>query len=203
LFREAHGVSLPVVYPPIDLRARDFETEDLKHRDTILFFSRIIDYKRPEMIFELAGRFRQYRCAIMGGVTSNRRAYLASLRKRAQAANLEVQFLDNPSNRTVRDELARARFYVFPAVNEHFGMTTPEAIASGAIPFVHDSGGQQEIVPDARLRFVDSEFVGKFRTLACMPVDALSAIRDALARHIRQYSSEAFVSKLVRYLDAA
>ena len=59
LFREAHGVSLPVVYPAIALTSRGFDPADLLRRDTLLFFSRIVDYKRPEMVLDLAERHRQ------------------------------------------------------------------------------------------------------------------------------------------------
>lgn len=34
----------------------------------------------------------------------------------------------------------------YPAKQEHFGITTVEAMSAGAVPVVHDSGGQQEIV---------------------------------------------------------
>jgi glycosyltransferase involved in cell wall biosynthesis len=106
LFREAHGVSLPVVYPPIDLTGRGFEPEDLSKRDTLLFFSRIVEYKRPEMVLDLARRHRQYRCVVMGGVTPNRRSYFQTLQQRARKAGLEVIFLPNPTDTTVRQEMA-------------------------------------------------------------------------------------------------
>jgi glycosyltransferase involved in cell wall biosynthesis len=198
LFREAYGVSLPVVYPPIDLSDRGFASDDLLRRDTLLFFSRIVDSKRPEMVLDLARQFPGFRCVIMGGVTPNRQTYFDSLRRRGGNA----VFISNPSDHTVREELARARFYVFPAVGEHFGMTTPEAIASGAIPFVHDSGGQREIVPDARLRFRDNEFFVKFEALSKLSADVLDAIRVTLKCHVTRFSSDTFVSKLMRFTSA-
>jgi glycosyltransferase involved in cell wall biosynthesis len=38
-----------------------------------------------------------------------------------------------------------------PENTEHFGITTLEAMATGAIPFVVAKGGQKEIVSDERL----------------------------------------------------
>jgi len=197
LFHEAHGVRLPVVYPPVDTSNHSFDPADLPKRDTILFFSRIIGYKRPEMVLELAARHRQYRCVVMGGVTPNRRSYFQTLQQRARKARLEVVFLPNPTATTVRQEMARARFYIFPAVNEHFGMTTPEAIASGAIPFVHDSGGQREIVVNERLRFQDPEFFARFDALVRAPAEHLGTIRQTLSKHVRTFSEEIFVSKML------
>jgi hypothetical protein len=76
-------------------------------------------------------------------------------------------------------------------------MTTPEAIASGAIPFVHDSGGQREIVIDERLRFQDSEFFAKYEALSREPAEYLGAIRQNLSCHVRRFSEEIFISKLL------
>ncbi len=199
LFREAHDVSLPVVYPAINLTSRRFDSEDLFCRDTLLFFSRIVDNKRPEMVLDLARRFPDFRCVIMGGVTPNQQRYLESLRRRGGNA----LFIPNPSDAKVREELARTRFYVFPAINEHFGMTTPEAIASGAIPYVHDSGGQREVVVDERLRFQDSKFFPKFDALFNMPARQLGSIRQSLLEHVRSFSEEIFVSKMLAFNRAS
>jgi len=200
LFQDAHGVRLPVVYPPIDLSGRDFADDDLPKRDSITFFSRIVDYKRPEMVLDLARRHRQFRCVIMGGVAPIRRAYFESLHKYADEHSMKnVVFLDNPSSERVRDELARTRFYVFPGINEHFGMTTPEAIASGAIPFVHDSGGQQEIVNNPELRFVDKTFFDRFESLLNRTDAELQGARTALNKHVQTFSEANYIKTMLSY----
>jgi glycosyltransferase involved in cell wall biosynthesis len=200
LFEEAHGVALPVVYPPVDLAGRTFEAEDLGRRDSLVFFSRIAPAKRPEMVLELANRHRDLRCVVMGGVPSNRRAYMERLQRQSAERGLPVVFHSNPPDAVVRQELARARFYVFPAIDEHFGMTTPEAIASGAIPFVHDSGGQREIVPDERLRFSDETLHEKFDALLALSDRELRKIREGLRAHVEQYSEEAFLERVLPFL---
>jgi len=75
LFEEVHGVRLPVVHPPIDLSDRSFTAGDISQRDTITFFSRFVDYKRPEMVIELARCYPQYRFLLMGGVKPQNREY--------------------------------------------------------------------------------------------------------------------------------
>jgi len=90
---------------------------------------------------------------------------------------------------------------VFPATNEHFGMTTGEAIDSGAIPFVHDSGGQREIVVDERLRLRDGEFFAKFEVLSAASDETLSTIRWALNPHVRRFSREVFVTKVFPFIN--
>lgn len=201
LFQDAHGVRLPVVYPPINLSGRDFVDDDLPKRDSITFFSRIVDYKRPEMVLDLASRHRQFRCVIMGAVSPIRRPYFERLREYADECRIQnVVFLDNPSSARVRDELARTRFYVFPGINEHFGMTTPEAIASGAIPFVHDSGGQREIVNNPELRFVDQTFFDRFEFLLKRTDAELKEARTALNMHVQKFSEANYIKAMLAYL---
>ena len=201
LFEEAYGVALPVVHPPIDLSGRSFTAGDIGRRDTITFFSRFADYKRPELVIRLAGYYPDRRFLLMGGVKPAQREYFESLRAMASRQNLRnVTFIDNPSDERIREELARTRFYVFPAVNEHFGMTTAEAIGSGAVPYVHDSGGQREIVPDARLRFTDDRFIEQFAALQSLSDEDLIDIQIRLRDHVAQFSEDAFIEKMIAFL---
>jgi glycosyltransferase involved in cell wall biosynthesis len=201
LFEEAHGTRLPVVHPPIDLSGRDFSAEDLSQRDTITYFSRFVDYKRPEILLELATRYPEQRFLLMGGVKPENRAFYESLKQKLKTSGVKnTELLDNPSDERVRAELARTRFYVFPAINEHFGMATAEAIGSGAIPYVHDSGGQREIVPDTRLRFSDEEFYDKFSALLQLPEAELNHLRQGLRKHVQRFSEEAFIEKMLSFI---
>ncbi|MCK4815120.1 glycosyltransferase, partial [bacterium] len=201
LFQQAHGVELPVIYPPIDLAGRNFHLDDLNCRDTLTFFSRIVDYKRPEMVLDLANKYRHIRCVIMGAVSQHRRPFYEKLQRLAKEMGMtEIIFLENPSNQRVKEELSRTRFYIFPTINEHFGITTVEAIASGAIPYVHDSGGQKEIVIDPRLRFLDSEFIKKFDVLTKLSSEELNGIRRSLLAHIQQYSETVYNAKMLSFI---
>lgn len=202
LFEEAHGVRLPVINPPIDLSSRSFSDHDIHQRDTITYFSRFIDYKRPEMVLALAERFPNQRVLLMGGVKPANRVYFQLLQDIARQKKLaNTVFLDNPNDERVKEELSRTRFYVFPGVNEHFGMATAEAIGSGAVPFVHDSGGQREIVPDRQLRFTDDQFIEKFAGLMALSSDELNTIRKRLAAHVQQFSEAVFIEKMLAIMS--
>ena len=201
LFHEAHGVELRVIYPPIDFLNRSFALDDIEQRNTLTFFSRFVDYKRPEMVLELADLHRDMRCLLMGSVIPGQRIYFETLQATVEKKGIKnVTFLANPSNPRVKKELSHTLFFVFPTVNEHFGMVTPEAIASGAIPFVHDSGGQKEIVPDTRLRFTDADFIDKFKLLTEKPRTELNAIRLALNKHIQQFSEEVYINRMLSFI---
>ena len=153
------------------------------------------------MVLELAKRHRQFRCVIMGGVSPIRRPYFESLRKYVDEHRIKnVVLLANPSSERVRDELARTRFYIFPGINEHFGMTTPEAIASGAIPFVHDSGGQREIVNNQELRFVDKTIFDTFESLLKWNDAELKEARIILNKHVQIYSESNYIKAMLSFL---
>ncbi|MAT42387.1 MAG: hypothetical protein CL609_08605 [Anaerolineaceae bacterium] len=200
LFEEAHDVKLPVVYPPIQMTGRNYIDDDLPQRDTVTFFSRIVDYKRPDLILKLAEKYPTTRFVIMGAVPDHRIPFLNYLKQEAKNNNLQnVLFFENPSDGRVQDELTRTRFYIFPAENEHFGMTTVEAIASGAIPFVHNSGGQKEIVHNKYLQFEYEDFFDKFDYLQQRDISELNQLRKELTEHIIQFSEENSVRKLLGY----
>ena len=165
-------------------------------RRSVVFFSRLGDYKRPVWVLEIARRHPDLPVKIMGGGVANREAYLQELRA-ACAALPNVELLENPSTPAVKQTLAEARFYVFPAVNEHFGMTTVEAIAAGAVPFVHNSGGQREIVPPEALRFDDPDFHAKFDALLALPPQDLEALRKACEDHMWSFDESEFQRKML------
>jgi len=198
LFEAAHGVRLPVVYPPIDVTRPSAGGPAFEERDGLVFFSRIAPYKRPEMVLDLARAHPNLRCVIMGGVAPSQKTYAERLMNRARREGIRASFVFDPGAQVVERELARARYYVFPAVNEHFGMTTPEAISAGVLPFVHDSGGQREIVPIEDLRFRDEEFLTKFARLALQPSNVQNLRRRQLLDHVRTFSEDAYSVEMHR-----
>ncbi len=64
-----------------------------------------------------------------------------------------IKFLGAASAETLRKELSEAKIYwhangfgrTEPAETEHFGIVVLEALASGVVPIVHDSGGAPDI----------------------------------------------------------
>lgn len=201
LFKDAHQVQLPIVYPPITFSDAPLDWEDIGSRDSVTFFSRIVDYKRPDLMISVAERFPQWRCVVMGGVPDHRRGYFDHLKEIAERHNLSnLEFIANPENARVQGELSRCRCYFFPAHNEHFGMTTVEAIAHGALPLVHNSGGQREIVPLADLRFEDHEIFEKLDRILSMPNAEQNQVRLKLTRHIQQFGEAVSVGQLLSYL---
>ena len=103
---------------------------------------------------------------------------------------------------TLIEHLYKAKFYVFTAKDEHFGITTVEAMMHGAIPFVHNSGGQKEIVPFEELRFEDEEFISKFDILINKNEQALDDIRNKMSKHLQKFEEFVFIDKMLSFIPS-
>jgi len=198
LFEEAHGRKLEVVYPSNQLKIEELQDDDFNLRENITFFSRIVDYKRPEFLMELAKQYPDLKFAIMGGVSKVRIDYLEGLKKRAREQKLSnLSFYPNASVSEIDHVLKKTLFYVFPAIKEHFGITTVEAVLKGCIPFVHNSGGQKEIVPFDSMRFNDEDFVQKFENLLRLNNGDLVQLRNQLRKHILLFTEDSYIDRMI------
>lgn len=204
MYLEAHGDKLEVVYPSNLLDFAEKEEFNLRNRKYTTFFSRIMSYKRPEMLIELAAHHPDREFIIMGGVSPKREAYLNELINEAKTKNLSnIRFIPNASHEEVDLILKETLIYFFPAINEHFGITTVEAILKGCIPLVHNSGGQREIVPNSELRFEDDSFIEKYNRLISMPEEQMNELMDSVVAHVDQFSEEVYISKMLSHLKKA
>ncbi len=77
---------------------------------------------------------------------------------------------------------------------EHFGITTVEAMAAGAVPVVIDKGGQREIVDDGinGFRWKTLEELGRLTQRLIMDPDLRLAMSKAAVEKSNTYSIEAF-----------
>jgi glycosyltransferase involved in cell wall biosynthesis len=127
-----------------------------------------------------------------------------------QAANgLPVVFHFNSSREQLRSLYRKAAIYwhatgygvdvnQYPGKQEHFGISTVEAMSAGAVPLVYASGGQKEIVTDG----VDGswwsgidELVAKTRMLA--KDQSLSCRLGQTAVHSsKRFNRQAFVTRM-------
>ena len=92
-----------------------------------------------------------------------------------------------------------------PEAMEHFGMTTVEAMAQGAVPVVFDAGGQTEIVTDG----VDGQLFSTIEQLRDLTVDLIEepARRRALATSARarslNFGEGLFCDRILSAMDPA
>lgn len=146
-----------VFYPPIE---DDFYTGRKLPR--ILHVSRFsaptqyADKGHRQMIRAMrALRLEDWELILAGSIDPQQGGYLSSLM--ADASGVNVKFAANLSREDLLELYASSAIYWhmtgvgmpdIPGAQEHLGITTIEAMASGCVPVVYGSGGQPEIVKE-------------------------------------------------------
>ncbi len=102
--------------------------------------------------------FSGWKLVIAGGLTEEGGQDLVNQLK-TQSKEFPVDIVVNPSFTALQTLYQKAKIYwhatgfgedlaKFPERAEHFGITTVEAMANGAVPVVFNGGGQKEIISD-------------------------------------------------------
>ena len=119
-----------------------------------------IPYKAQDVLLEVFATLTDlhaegWRLVMIGGTSPEGSAYLARLRELAR--DLPVDIVTDGSRAQVRELLGQASLYWhaqgvagdadrYPESQEHFGISTVEAMSAGAIPVVYGTAGPAEVV---------------------------------------------------------
>ncbi|WP_153280120.1 glycosyltransferase [Thermoplasma sp. Kam2015] len=125
-------INIPVNYPWIE--------EIPEKEEYMLTFGRITPDKMIDRGIRIAELSRiPYKVA--GFVPDRWRSYFEDLRSRAPS---NVEFIESPSEDEKIELFKRAQIYLHTKDNEHYGVTTAEAIWFGCIPITPKNGGSWE-----------------------------------------------------------
>jgi glycosyltransferase involved in cell wall biosynthesis len=93
----------------------------------------------------------------IAGLVSSKESLNSLLRLTKELGVSEkVKILTNVRRNRLKEILLDSKVYLHTAINEHFGISIVEAMSSGCIPVVHDSGGPREFVPqDLRYKSIE------------------------------------------------
>lgn len=138
--RRAWGRDATVVHPPVDVDR--FLNGRRKPEDFLLFFGRVVPYKRADMAVEACRRGGRPLVVAGAGRGLDRVRALAG-------GDPLVTFLGEVADEAVPDLFARARALLFPGV-EDFGIVPVEALAAGLPVVALDRGGVRDTVDDGR-----------------------------------------------------
>lgn len=123
-----------VIYPPVDIVAFPLHT---KKEDYYLVVSRLVSYKKVEVIVKAFSRLPQKKLIVIGE---------GPMRKEIESkAPSNVTFLGYQPDNVVRDYMQRAKAFIF-AAKEDFGIVMAEAQSCGTPVIAFDRGGAREIV---------------------------------------------------------
>lgn len=166
-----------------------------KHQDILIeSFKKWIDQDHP----------KGWHFAVVGNVDPNPDSHAYVLKLKELARGYPVSLHLNVSYDELRAYYARAKFYwhaagynvdekKHPENTEHFGITTVEAMASGAIPLVIPKGGQVEVVGNTNLYWnTPQELVNSMGKLVRQESSETSTLQDQLLSRSKNYSKENF-----------
>ena len=129
--RDAH-----VIFPPVDVDA--FVLHEQKE-DFYLTASRMVPYKKIDLIVEAFARMPQRRLVVIGDGPDMQKI-------RAKAAS-NVEIMGYQPFKVLQDKMQRAKAFVF-AAEEDFGISVVEAQACGTPVIAYGKGGALETVRD-------------------------------------------------------
>lgn len=151
-----------VVYPPVSVAS--FAKGSLKKEKHILSVGRFFGYLKDKKHSELIKTFKKlvdekhiddWSLHLVGGAGEGDLDYIDELKK--QAKGYKIHFYQNATLTELKELYGKASIYwhaagfdeTDPKKFEHFGITTVEAMAAGAVPVVINKGGLREIVDES------------------------------------------------------
>lgn len=147
--------------------------------------------------------FPNWRLIVAGYCNDKDKEYYDRVAQAAQGHRVEVKVNLSGLNLEALYKKAKIFWHVMglhidentdPLNVEHFGITTVEAMAAGAVPVVIDKGGQREIVDDGinGFRWKTLEELGRLTQRLIMDTDLRLAMSKAAVEKSNTYSIEAF-----------
>lgn len=204
--RELYDMPSVVLYPPAASPSLSVPWAD--RRNGFVAIGRMEGGKRFDWMIEAMAQVRVQAPDVELHICTHRDDVWAEPeleRRVAELAHAEgpwVHVHNNLSRAQLSSLLAENRFGLHAKIDEHFGMAPAEMARAGCIPFVHDSGGQVEIVDgDERLRYGSTEqAVEKMLAVLRQP-----AVQDELhgmvTRRAELFSPEAFARELIEHVE--
>ena len=141
-----HGVKEPiVVYPPVNLDKFWSDKPLAQRRKRVVYVARFISAKRHEIMKKLAADLLSYEFVSVGGLIEGEKNWFSNF-----SENLPQNYTlkTNLPGSDLIETLQSSRIYVHLMEGEHFGIAPVEALASGCVTLVHNSGGMKEFIPE-------------------------------------------------------
>ncbi|MFL9937029.1 glycosyltransferase family 4 protein [Paraburkholderia sp. RL18-103-BIB-C] len=194
--RKAYQREATVIYPPVDLKNMTMSTQK---DDFYVTASRMVPYKRIDLIVQAFSRIPQRRLVVIGDGPEMKRI-------RSLAAE-NVTILGQQPSGVLVDHLRRARAFVF-AAEEDFGIAVVEAQACGTPVIAFGKGGVLESVVGLPLERPTGVFFGEQTPESLMGAiirfeknASLFDPRQCRA-NAERFSSENFKAALMTFIDA-
>lgn len=180
-----------VIYPPVHV---DQFTVGTEKEDYFLTVSRLVPYKRVDLIVEAFSQRPDLRLVVIGEGPE---------RGRIQAkAGANIEFLGYQPQEVVRTYMQRARAFIF-AAQEDFGIVCVEAQACGTPVIAYGRGGSTEtVIPgETGLWFPEQTAASLLDTLKIFETAPLPFAVSTLRQHAEQFAVPRFRQQLLDLID--
>jgi glycosyltransferase involved in cell wall biosynthesis len=186
-----------VVYPPVPTSL--YNVESACKRNLVLSVGRVDPEKRFDLIGSIGTKIPEAKFVLVGGAGPTGRRIVEGIRERFRRAGLADNFayLGRVAEPEKRELLLKAKVLLHPAPYESFSITIVEAMAAGAIPIAHNSGGTPEVVKEDNLFTTSEEAVERIKNALSIGSDAAKENRDIASR----FSEERFEKELLAVVD--
>ena len=202
LIKQMYETDPQVLYPPVPGNFSDVAWN--QRRLAAAAVGRIHRGKRWDMAVEIVDSVRRrghnLELTLIGH--SEGPDFLAQLKSMA-ASRPWFRILENVGREQLLAEMSHHRYGIHPMLEEHFGIAPAELQRSGCLAFVHNSGGQVEIVGhDQRLLFQDVDD-GARKMISVIENQSLERELRTAAATRRAWFSERVFCNAVREAVAA
>jgi glycosyltransferase involved in cell wall biosynthesis len=214
------GKKADILSPCISLSK--FKNDFSQKQNIILTVGRFFPYphnKKHDLLIDIFRKnyqkyFTNWKLIIVGGLTEKGgREILADLKTKTR--QLPIDLIVNPSFNQLATLYKKAKIYwhaagygedvrLHPERVEHFGITTLEAMAAGAVPVVFAAGGQKDIVENGKNGYLwekDRDSVGKTSQLINNEKLLEKLSHQAILR-AADFSADKFYGKIAKIIEA-
>ena len=175
-----------VIYPPVKIDNKDYYSK----KNSVITLGRFSKNKGQIEQLEIAKKSPNTKFYIVGFAKKDNNYYNKCLEYKRDNNLMNVEIIRNASYTKKMKLLKESKIFLNTAKNEPFGITTVEAIMTGCLPIVYNSGGQREIVSLPELRF-------KNKQQAIKLINSITDINykkkiEYLQSHIKKFNIESF-----------
>ncbi len=193
--RKYYGRSAAVVHPPVPTAKFQFKEVG----DFWLSVNRLYPEKRLDLQMEIMRRLPLERLVVVGtgAPGDHSKGYRARLKPPPN-----VEFAGRVTEERLLELYGRCRGLITTAVDEDFGLTPVEAMASGKVVLATDEGGYRESVVHRDTGWLlpptADAFVAKIQSL---DIPTLEGMRWACQERAKVFDESAFIARMCEHID--
>lgn len=187
--QRVYGRQAKVIYPPVNTHL--FKCEEKKD-DYYLTVSRMVPYKRIDLIVEAFAHLPDKRCVVIGEGPE-----FSKIKKKA---GKNVELLGYREDKTVRAYMEKAKAFIF-AAEEDFGIAPVEAQAAGVPVIAFGRGGAKETVIEGKTGLFFAEQTVPSLVEAICQFEKMEFDFSEISAHASQFGVERFKQEFQQFVE--